>query len=159
MDEYYNSLAATARQLLSKDRAYFTVKEIMELLSSIAEEEIPEGARQQICMDVSTYPYYDCLAMWLDTEPWQFDNRLHGISVWLLERERYTDRPTLLTDRFYGKQFRVFLKSRNIPKGTRDLIVASLGVTEALWRRQNPNPNPKALRAFLLAQFTKLESA
>ena len=159
MNEYYNSLAAAARQLLSKDKTYFTVNEIMQLLSTVAEEEIPEGVTQQICMDVSTYPYYDCLATWLDTEPWQLDNRLHEIFVCLLERERYTDRPTLLTDRFYGKQFRAFLKSRNIPKGTRDLTVASLAVTEALWRRQNPNPNSKALQAFLLAQFTKIESA
>ena len=156
MNDYYNALAARARQLLSKDKTYFTVNEIMELLSNTAEEKIPEPARQQICVDVSTYPYYDCLAIWLGTEPWQFDNRLHGIFVWLLERERYTDRPTLLTDRSYGKQFAAILKSKNIPKETRDLIVASLAVTEALWRIRNPPPNAKALRAFLLDQSRSL---
>ena len=159
MNEYYNSLSARARQLLSKDKTYFTVKEIIELLSTIAEEQIPEGVRQQICVDSATYPYYDVSGDAANTELWQLDNRLHGIFLWLLERERYSDRPTLLTDRSYCKQFRAFLKSKNFPKGVRDKIVASLAVTEGLWRRRNPNPNAKALSAFLLEQLTKLESA
>jgi hypothetical protein len=75
------------------------------------------------------------------------------------ERKRYSDRPALVQTRGFGKRFREVMKLNSITKSTEKMIVARLSLGEALWRRQNPNADNKALRMFLVDQITKLESA
>ena len=148
-----------AREMLANDKSYFTVREMTELLSTLADDKISKEITNQLCKDVMTYPYYDSLAMWIESEQWwAFDNRLYSILAWLLDRDRYSDRPALVKTRGFGKRFREVMKLNRIPKSTEKMIVARASLDEALWRRQNPDADTKELRSLLLDQITKLES-
>lgn len=127
------SPAAIAPAQLASDKTYFTVSEMVRLACTLGEASADPVISRQMYSDVTTYPYYDALAMWLDTPQWMMLPYFRDICMDLLVVNRQRDRPTVLVDRVVGPRFRRYLRAREVHDTTKDMIVAKLSLLEASW--------------------------
>ena len=152
------SPATLARERLAQDRSYFTVPEMLRLSLALAEAVADPAVSRQLYSDVTTYPYYDALAMWLDTPQWMLLPYFRDLCLALLEAERQPSKPAVLTDRIVAPRFRRYVRDRALPPSVTDMLVAKLSLLESAWLYESGVDADRAvLRARLLQVIGSME--
>jgi hypothetical protein len=125
--------ADLARRKLAFDRSYFTVQEMLSLLLTV--ERLDNVAKNQFLKDVCTFPYYDALAMWLDTPGWMEQPGFAELFLTLLARERDDDDPMIVTEEDLHLRFHACVHRQ--PRDNVAMMIAGFSRSEALWLREH----------------------
>jgi len=165
------------------DKSFFTVQELVGLIEAI--EGIDEPTWCQLLNDTVKYPYYDALAMWLDTPQWMKREKLSMVFMNLLRMDRSTDEPMIVTEEDLHFRFHQYLRAAGQPKRRADfnnalqhgltkqdallatsvqymlpwnlaeMMVAGLSLDEALWTYRGKDQ--ASFRKHLICKLEELE--